>query len=314
MMIEYVDKIVDMRRHLVQEEARFPRRADAHLQGHGDAVEPVGHRRREALRLGRRDSTSRPSPTSRTPSTSTTSAAPAPSTTATRRRRRPSRAMLKKAGVDFACLAKEELCNGETARRLGNEYLYQAMAQALHRELQRLRGEEDHRQLPALLQHDQERVPAVRRQLRGDPRRRAGAAADRRRAGSRCRPSFGKRTAYHDSCYYGRFNDDLRRAARGARRRPARSVDGDARATSTSACAAVRAAGACGSRRIPDKRVNLLRTDQALETEPRGDRRLVPVLHDDALRRHQGEGPRGQGADARRHGDRRQGDDVAFRA
>src|SRR5947199_4859802 len=38
--------------------------------------------------------------------------------------------LLEKAGVDFACLGKEEPCNGETARRLGNEYLYQTMAQA----------------------------------------------------------------------------------------------------------------------------------------------------------------------------------------
>ena len=54
----------------------LPERADPRLQGDGDAVEPVGHRRREALRLGRRASTSRRSPTSPTPSTSTTSAAP----------------------------------------------------------------------------------------------------------------------------------------------------------------------------------------------------------------------------------------------
>ncbi|MBI4042351.1 MAG: (Fe-S)-binding protein [Deltaproteobacteria bacterium] len=35
--------------------------------------------------------------------------------------------ILNEAGVDFAILGKEERCNGETARRLGNEYLAQNM-------------------------------------------------------------------------------------------------------------------------------------------------------------------------------------------
>jgi len=37
--------------------------------------------------------------------------------------------ILKRAGVNFAILGKEETCNGETARRIGNEYLFQTMAQ-----------------------------------------------------------------------------------------------------------------------------------------------------------------------------------------
>ncbi|MEX2377586.1 MAG: (Fe-S)-binding protein, partial [Dehalococcoidia bacterium] len=37
--------------------------------------------------------------------------------------------VLKKAGVDFAVLGDEETCNGDPARRMGNEYLFQVMAQ-----------------------------------------------------------------------------------------------------------------------------------------------------------------------------------------
>ncbi|WP_375769791.1 (Fe-S)-binding protein [Archangium gephyra] len=36
--------------------------------------------------------------------------------------------ILREAGVSFATLSKQEMCNGDTARRLGNEYLYQTMA------------------------------------------------------------------------------------------------------------------------------------------------------------------------------------------
>ncbi len=46
-------------------------------------------------------------------------------------------ALLKKAGVDFAILGTEEKCCGDSARRLGNEYLFQALAsetiEAFHR-------------------------------------------------------------------------------------------------------------------------------------------------------------------------------------
>ena len=46
-------------------------------------------------------------------------------------------------------------------------------------------------------------------------------------------------------------------------------LDGDAAPPpATSACAAAPAAAACGSRKPADKRVNLLRTEQALETNP----------------------------------------------
>ncbi len=37
---------------------------------------------------------------------------------------------MQMAGVDFAILGTEEMCCGETARRMGNEYLAQAQIQA----------------------------------------------------------------------------------------------------------------------------------------------------------------------------------------
>src|SRR5690606_5615254 len=39
--------------------------------------------------------------------------------------------ILKEAKVDFAILGTEEGCNGDSARRLGNEYLFQSMAESL---------------------------------------------------------------------------------------------------------------------------------------------------------------------------------------
>lgn len=36
--------------------------------------------------------------------------------------------LMKKAGVDFACLGNEEACTGDSARRIGDEFLFQEMA------------------------------------------------------------------------------------------------------------------------------------------------------------------------------------------
>ena len=77
-------------------------------------------------------------------------------------------AILKKAGVSFAVM-QEERCHGEVARRLGEEYLYQTRAGRERRGDEAVQVQEGHHALPALLQHDQERVPAVRRHLRGAP-------------------------------------------------------------------------------------------------------------------------------------------------
>ena len=36
--------------------------------------------------------------------------------------------LLSKAGIDFAILGPEEKCCGDSARRLGNEYVFQTLA------------------------------------------------------------------------------------------------------------------------------------------------------------------------------------------
>ena len=105
--------------------------------------------------------------------------------------------LLMQAGVSFGVLGLEEGCSGDPARRLGNEYLYQTQAEHEHRGVQGEERPEGHRQLPALLQHDRARVPAVQRHVRGHPplrlprpARRRGQDPRRRRAtASARRPS-----------------------------------------------------------------------------------------------------------------------------
>ena len=91
--------------------------------------------------------------------------------------------MLHRAGVTFGILGPKESCTGDPVRRLGNEYLYQEQGGSTSPPWTR-RGQEDHRQLPALLQHHQERVPLARGQLRGHPPRPAARAPGAPRASS----------------------------------------------------------------------------------------------------------------------------------
>ena len=288
-MIEYVDKIVDMRRHLVQEEARFPAELTRVFKGMETQSNPwgIGAEKRDDWADGPRHPDA--SPTSPTPSTSTTSAAPAPSTTATRRRRRPFAQAAQDAPASTSrSSAKEELCNGDSARRLGNEYLYQTMAQASVEQLNGYKREEVITNCPHCFNTIKNEFPQFGGTYEVDPRRRARAAADRRRAGSKCTADVRQARSRTTTPATRPLQRRVRRAARGPQ--------GDARRRARTRCSATRHFGMCcgaGGGRMwmeedPDKRVNLLRTEQALETKPEVIAVVVPVLHDHAHRRRQG--------------------------
>ena len=119
---------------------RLPDRARQHVPLDGELRQRVRPEPGRARRLGRaarrRRRSSRPARRSTT-STSTSSAARAASTTATRRRAARSAKLLQRAGIDFAILGPSELCNGDPARRSGNEYIFQMLAHAERRDVQR---------------------------------------------------------------------------------------------------------------------------------------------------------------------------------
>jgi Fe-S oxidoreductase len=130
--ITFVDKIVDMRRHLVLEKSEFPKEAQTAFNGMERQGNPWN------LPAADRDAW--------------TKELPFPVLTMAEadkndvevlfwvgcagsyeeRAKRVSRALatlLHEAGVKFAILGTEETCNGDQARRLGNEYLFQTLCQ-----------------------------------------------------------------------------------------------------------------------------------------------------------------------------------------
>ena len=102
-----------------------------------------------------------------TSSTCSGSAAPERSRTGPRRPPGRSPRCCNEAGVNYAILGEGETCTGDPARRIGNEFVFQMLAQQNVETLNEAKRQEDRRHLPALLQHPGQRVRAARRQVRG---------------------------------------------------------------------------------------------------------------------------------------------------
>ncbi|HSM92642.1 MAG TPA: (Fe-S)-binding protein [Anaeromyxobacteraceae bacterium] len=116
--------------------------------------------------------------------------------------------ILREAGVSFAILGEEETCTGDAARRLGNEYLFQAQAQATVETMNGYGVKKVIVQCPHCLNTIQNELPDfggryevvhhadLIARLVADGRLRPGAAA----------ALEGQAVTYHDPCYLARHN------------------------------------------------------------------------------------------------------------
>jgi Fe-S oxidoreductase len=127
--IEHIDHIVDLRRHLVMVESSFPTESEPMLRDVERASNPWGKAQSE-----RADWASSIGVRVLEPGD------PAPeylywvgcATSFDERARKTAESTAKllcKAGVDFAILGPREACTGDPARRIGNEYVFQAFAE-----------------------------------------------------------------------------------------------------------------------------------------------------------------------------------------
>lgn len=264
-MIEYVDKIVDMRRHLVQEEARFPSELNRTFKGMETQSNPWGisQEQRDEWVTGLEIPRLTDHPDAEylyyVGCAGSFDDRSKKSTLAFAN-------ILKKAGVDFAILGKEELCNGETARRIGNEYLYQTMAQSLIE----LLGKYGVKKILANCPHCFNTLKNEYPQLGGNYQviHAAEFVHQLIREGKIVlEQEIANKVTYHDSCYYGRYNqiyDSPREVIRGIRGAQLQEI--------TPCRHGAMCCGAGGGRmwmeEPKDQRVNYIRVQQALETDP----------------------------------------------
>lgn len=120
-----------------------------------------------------------------------------------------SKAMVKimeRAGVDFAVLGTEENCTGDSARRLGNEYLFQMSAMENIETLEKYEFDLIVTQCPHCFTTLKNDYPAMGGNYKVISHSEfiAGLMAEGRLKASR---TVEQTMSYHDSCYLGRHND-----------------------------------------------------------------------------------------------------------
>ncbi len=185
--------------------------------------------------------------------------------------------LLREAGVSFSILGSKEKCCGDPARRIGNEYLFQSLAQENIATMNGLGVKKIIAQCPHCLNTIKNEYPAFggdyevihHTQLLADLLKQGrlklenGAGVGNSDASG----ALGSRVAYHDSCYLGRYQQEYE-----APRQVLKAVAGVTvleadRNKSKSVCC-----GAGGGRmwmeEEPEHRVNEMRVGQLLEEQP----------------------------------------------
>lgn len=202
--IEPIPKILDMRRHLVMEEARFPEQMQETLRN----LETRGHPYK-GVSAGRTDwAKGLGIPEAAKLKEASLLYWVGCAGAFDERGQQVSRAMvqvLEAAGLEFAILGNEERCTGDPARRIGNEYLFQLLAQENIETLNRYRVKKIVTACPHCfntLKHEYPQFGGAyevvhHSQLLAQLLRDGHVAMRKRFSGT---------VSFHDPCYLGRHN------------------------------------------------------------------------------------------------------------
>jgi len=127
--IEHVDHIVDLRRHLVMVEGRFPSEGETMLRDVERSQNPWGKPQAERADWTEGLGVRVLQPGEPPPEVLYWVGCAASFDERARVTAQSTAKLMQAAGVDFAILGPRECCTGDPARRMGNEYTYQSYAQ-----------------------------------------------------------------------------------------------------------------------------------------------------------------------------------------
>jgi Fe-S oxidoreductase len=127
--IEHIDHIVDLRRHLVMVEARFPAEAEPMLRDVERSSNPWGKAQAERAAWAEGLGVRVLEPGDPAPEVLYWVGCAASFDERARASAESTAKLMTAAGIDFAILGPREACTGDPARRMGNEYVFQAFAE-----------------------------------------------------------------------------------------------------------------------------------------------------------------------------------------
>jgi Fe-S oxidoreductase len=266
--ITYVDKIVDMRRYLVQERGEFPNELQTAFRSIESSSNPWGFPADERAKWSEGLDVKTIAENPDAPVLFWIGCAPAFDERAKKVTRATAK-LMQKAGIDFAILGNDEQCTGDPARRAGNEYLFQMLANA---NVEILNGVgADKKKIITTCPHCFNTLANEYADFGGtyDVIHHTTFLAQLVKEG-KLKPvnRVDKRVAYHDSCYLGRYNDiydDPREALKAI---PGVTLVEPAETRDRGMCCGAGGAQMFKEEEKGDERVNVVRTLQLLDTKP----------------------------------------------
>ncbi len=266
--ITYVDKIVDMRRYLVQERGEFPNELQSAFRGMESSGNPWSFpaegRADWAKDLNIKTLAEHPE----APVLLWVGCMPSFEDRAKRITRATAK-LMQRAGVDFAILGTEETCTGDPARRAGNEYLFQMFAQ---QNVETLNGyNAGKKKIVTTCPHCFNTLLNEYPDFGGrfDVVHHTSFLAELVREG-KLKPTqaVDKRVVFHDSCYLGRYNEvyDPPREVLGSI--PGLVVLEPKETRDRGMCCGAGGAQMFKEEEPGESRVNVRRTEQLLATAP----------------------------------------------
>ncbi|MBA2273547.1 MAG: (Fe-S)-binding protein [Actinobacteria bacterium] len=209
--IEHIDTIVDMRRNLVMSESRFPKEMQSALQNLETSGNPWGQpagARLEWTKGGRQQASLDIPHISEAPDAEVLLWVGCAGAFDDRNKKvtYDFARLLQIAGLSFAILGPDEVCNGDPARRVGAEYIYQMLAE---QNIEQLHSHEV-KKIVTACPHCFNTIANEYPQFGGvfEVVHHTELLAQLVREGRlRASRPMGKKVTYHDPCYNARHND-----------------------------------------------------------------------------------------------------------